>query len=191
MVTYTATDAAGNTTSASFTVTIEDTEAPSIENLPANISTLSNAGTCGAFVQWDAPLATDACGSVDLVADREVGERPIEREVDLGQGDPGAGIGALVHDQREDAAVLRVLVGRIAAATIEDLVDGGEVPEQGEGRDADLARETRRGQRRGPALADDAQGGLCDLEEAELGGLAGSAGHGGVAGDEVSKHILD
>ncbi|MBC6369073.1 HYR domain-containing protein, partial [Algoriphagus sp. AK58] len=60
-VTYTATDASGNTYSASFTVTVNDTEDPMIEGMPANISVSSDADKCGAIVTWTAPTAKDNC----------------------------------------------------------------------------------------------------------------------------------
>lgn len=59
--TWTATDAAGNTTSASRTVTVADTEAPVFGSL-SNIVTNNAAGTCGATVNYTA-TATDGCGS--------------------------------------------------------------------------------------------------------------------------------
>ncbi|WP_166637241.1 HYR domain-containing protein, partial [Algoriphagus boseongensis] len=60
-VTYTATDASGNTYSASFTVSVNDTEDPVIEGMPANISVSSDADKCGAIVTWTAPTAKDNC----------------------------------------------------------------------------------------------------------------------------------
>ncbi|GAA4318703.1 hypothetical protein GCM10023184_03070 [Flaviaesturariibacter amylovorans] len=60
-VTYRATDASGRTATASFTVTVSDTEAPAITGLPADISVLTDAGVCGARVTWTAPRSTDNC----------------------------------------------------------------------------------------------------------------------------------
>lgn len=59
--TWTATDAAGNTTSASRTVTVTDTQAP-VFTQPVNIAANSAAGICGANVNYTVS-ATDACGS--------------------------------------------------------------------------------------------------------------------------------
>lgn len=59
--TWTATDAAGNTTSASRTIAVADTEAPVFGSL-SNIVTNNAAGTCGATVNYTA-TATDGCGS--------------------------------------------------------------------------------------------------------------------------------
>ncbi len=55
-----ATDAHGNTANCSFTVTVNDTQAPVI-TCPANINTTSTTGTCGKVVTF-APTATDNCG---------------------------------------------------------------------------------------------------------------------------------
>ena len=59
--TWTATDVAGNTTSASQTITVSDDQAP-VMTQPVNIATNSAAGICGATVNYTVS-ATDACGS--------------------------------------------------------------------------------------------------------------------------------
>jgi len=62
-VTYNATDVAGNTSSnCSFTVTVNDVTPPSIV-CPANISVNAAAGACDAVVNYNAPVASDNCGS--------------------------------------------------------------------------------------------------------------------------------
>ena len=48
------------TASCSFTVTITDSEAPTII-CPVNITQVNNAGTCGAVVTYTAPVGTDNC----------------------------------------------------------------------------------------------------------------------------------
>ena len=53
-----ATDAAGNFSTASFTVTVQDTTAPTISGMPANI-TLEGNTLGGANVTWPAPTASD------------------------------------------------------------------------------------------------------------------------------------
>src|SRR4029078_336071 len=58
--TFTVTDASGNTASCSFTVTVNDTEVPTI-TCPSNITQSADAGTCGAVVTYTAPLGTDNC----------------------------------------------------------------------------------------------------------------------------------
>ncbi|WP_432412021.1 BspA family leucine-rich repeat surface protein [Rasiella sp. SM2506] len=62
-VIYTATDAAGNADTCSFTVTITENEAPVISNCPANISVPNQAGDCGTLVSFTPPSQTDNCGA--------------------------------------------------------------------------------------------------------------------------------
>ncbi len=63
---YLATDAAGNTASCQFTVTVNDGVAPIISNCPSSISLSNDFGQCGAIVNWVAPSATDNCNAVTL-----------------------------------------------------------------------------------------------------------------------------
>ena len=72
-VTYTATDAAGNTTTCTFDVTVEDNEDPVIADCPADITQDSDAGVCEAVVTWAAPTASDNC-SVTLTSDYSPGD---------------------------------------------------------------------------------------------------------------------
>ncbi|MEJ7610664.1 MAG: HYR domain-containing protein, partial [Ferruginibacter sp.] len=58
--TFTVTDATGNTNVCSFTVTVNDNQAPAI-TCPANITTNTTTGTCGAVVTYTAPVGTDNC----------------------------------------------------------------------------------------------------------------------------------
>ena len=60
-VNYTAKDAAGNTQSCSFNVTVVDNEKPIISGCPTNISKSSDPGSCTALVTWTEPTATDNC----------------------------------------------------------------------------------------------------------------------------------
>ena len=60
-VTFTATDAAGNTGSGTFTVTVNDDESPGITGLPSSSTHGNDAGQCGANVNYAAPGATDNC----------------------------------------------------------------------------------------------------------------------------------
>ncbi|MGV9011832.1 MAG: HYR domain-containing protein [Flavobacteriales bacterium] len=62
-VTYTATDAAGNTASCSFTITVVDNIPPAI-TCPANITVNAAAGTCGKIVTYTGPIGTDNCSGV-------------------------------------------------------------------------------------------------------------------------------
>ncbi len=57
-VTYTAKDAAGNTSTASFIVTVVDNVAPVISGMPANITLTPASGTT-AVATWTSPTATD------------------------------------------------------------------------------------------------------------------------------------
>jgi gliding motility-associated-like protein len=73
-VTYTATDAAGNTATCSFDVTVNDTEAPVFTNCPSDITVNNDPGVCGAIVNWTAPTATDNCSAVTLVSNHNPGD---------------------------------------------------------------------------------------------------------------------
>jgi hypothetical protein len=65
-ITYTATDAALNTFSSSFTVTINDTENPTIVGLPANITSANTIGVCGKVITWAAPTSADNCAGTSI-----------------------------------------------------------------------------------------------------------------------------
>ncbi|HPR26299.1 HYR domain-containing protein, partial [Lentimicrobium sp.] len=60
-VQLTVTDAASNTATCSFTVTVSDTQAPVISGCPANITRTAGSGSCSATVSWTEPTATDNC----------------------------------------------------------------------------------------------------------------------------------
>ncbi|RYZ56040.1 MAG: HYR domain-containing protein [Sphingobacteriales bacterium] len=64
-VTYTATDATGNNTSASFSVTVNDTELPVMACSP-DLNLTNTPGDCGAFVYYPVPTATDNCGGGNI-----------------------------------------------------------------------------------------------------------------------------
>ena len=64
LVTYTARDAAGNTSLVcSFTVTVNDSEKPVISGCPSNITVNTGIGrtTCDQVASWAEPTATDNC----------------------------------------------------------------------------------------------------------------------------------
>ncbi len=61
MVTYTATDLAGNSVSCSFDVTVTDSEDPVLTNCPTDISQNTDAGSNTAVVNWTPPTASDNC----------------------------------------------------------------------------------------------------------------------------------
>lgn len=64
-VSYSAADASGNTTSCSFTVTVEDQEAPVI-SCPSNMTVATDSGMCSAVVNYSAPTATDNCSTASV-----------------------------------------------------------------------------------------------------------------------------
>jgi hypothetical protein len=65
-VTYTATDGAGNTATCSFTVTVNDTENPTLVGLPSNMTVPTSAGSCSATASWTAPTGSDNCSGVTV-----------------------------------------------------------------------------------------------------------------------------
>jgi len=60
-VTYTVTDTDDNSSSQSFTVTVNDVQAPQLISMPTDIQQNTDAGVCGAIVEWTAPTAIDNC----------------------------------------------------------------------------------------------------------------------------------
>jgi hypothetical protein len=70
--TYTVTDAAGNTAQTSFTVTVNDTEAPTI-SAPANITVANDSGMCGAVVNYTPPAGTDNCSGATTTLTSGIG----------------------------------------------------------------------------------------------------------------------
>lgn len=65
-VSYTATDASGNTATCSFTVTVNDTENPVISNCPANMNLNAAANQCGAVANWTNPTVSDNCSGASI-----------------------------------------------------------------------------------------------------------------------------
>ena len=63
-VTYTATDAVGNSSTCSFVVNVVDNMNPTISGCPANISVNNTTGLCGAIVSWVNPTVADNCGAI-------------------------------------------------------------------------------------------------------------------------------
>jgi len=60
-VTYTATDAAGNSNTCVLTVSVFDTNPPVFDNCPANVTVYAAADSCGATVNWTPVVANDSC----------------------------------------------------------------------------------------------------------------------------------
>ena len=74
LVSYTATDAAGNTSTCTFNVIVNDDTDPLIDGCPvADINAVADV-SCQATVSWTAPTATDNCGLVTLVSSHEPGD---------------------------------------------------------------------------------------------------------------------
>ncbi|GAP69547.1 protein containing HYR domain, partial [Bacteroidales bacterium 6E] len=67
-VTYTAVDYSGNSHSASFTVTVQDKEKPTITGMPENIVVNNLDDYCSAIVTWALPVANDNCGVKTLTS---------------------------------------------------------------------------------------------------------------------------
>ncbi len=65
-ITFEAEDEAGNISECSFTITVNDSEAPSLE-CPENISQPNDADICGAIVSFETPTGFDNSGEVEVV----------------------------------------------------------------------------------------------------------------------------
>jgi hypothetical protein len=61
-ISYSATDASGNTAVCTFHVTVNDTTPPTI-SCPANLTVSAASGSCNAIVNYALPVATDNCGN--------------------------------------------------------------------------------------------------------------------------------
>ncbi len=72
IVTYTATDEAGNSTNCTFNVTVVDVTGPEITNCAADIEISTTA--CEAIVIWDEILANDNCGNVSSTSNFSSGD---------------------------------------------------------------------------------------------------------------------
>jgi gliding motility-associated-like protein len=72
-VTYTATDAVGNTTTCSFSVTVNDTSAPVFTGCPAAAITVAADASCQAVATWTPPVPKDNC-SFTLTSNHNPGE---------------------------------------------------------------------------------------------------------------------
>ncbi|RIA09324.1 HYR domain-containing protein [Flavobacteriaceae bacterium MAR_2010_72] len=72
-VTFRAQDTAGNTAQCSFTVTVNDTQNPTISGCPSNISQGTDASGCNAVVTWTAPTAADNCAVTSFTSTHSPG----------------------------------------------------------------------------------------------------------------------
>jgi gliding motility-associated-like protein len=64
-IAFTATDAAGNTTTCSFTVTVLDAETPEVM-CTSDITVENDLGLCGAMVTYDLPVGYDNCAIASI-----------------------------------------------------------------------------------------------------------------------------
>jgi gliding motility-associated-like protein len=60
-VNWTISDTSGNVSYCAYSITVIDTEAPTISGCPQNISVASQSTICGQWVEWNSPLASDNC----------------------------------------------------------------------------------------------------------------------------------
>ena len=65
-VVWTAVDPSGNTTTASLTFTVADTEAPTLSNVPSTITLYSSTTQCNAIATWPSINAVDNCGTATV-----------------------------------------------------------------------------------------------------------------------------
>jgi gliding motility-associated-like protein len=75
LITYTATDASGRTSTCTFNVVVNDITNPVITGCPSTITVNADAttGTCGTIVTWTAPTATDNC-VVNMTSNKTPGQ---------------------------------------------------------------------------------------------------------------------
>ena len=66
-VTYTATDAAGNTRSCSFNVSVRDNEEPNV-SCPSNIEIDNDPGECGAIATYNTSFTDNCPGGTDMIS---------------------------------------------------------------------------------------------------------------------------
>ena len=67
VVTYTATDVNGNSSTISFTITVIDDEVPVVTNCPSDITVNTAVGRCNNEVTWTPPQVNDNC-NVTVIA---------------------------------------------------------------------------------------------------------------------------
>ncbi len=145
IVTCTATDDAGNADTDTFTITVEDTTGPSIDQV-ADLDATEATGGSGATITYTTPAATDLVdGPVDVTCDPvsgstfPVGETPVTCSATDAAGNPSEEtFTVLVQDTTEPMLFLPESVTEEATspagasvtytATAEDIVDGELAP---------------------------------------------------------------
>ncbi len=65
-ISYVATNAAGISTTCSFSITVSDPVPPVFTSCPPDQNISNDPGQCGAIVEWTAPTATDNCMGVNV-----------------------------------------------------------------------------------------------------------------------------
>lgn len=65
-ITWTYDDGNGNSSTQTQNVIVSDTIAPIVNSSPSDIIQANDAGICGAFISWSAPVASDNCSSTTL-----------------------------------------------------------------------------------------------------------------------------
>ena len=73
LVTYTATDSYGNTSTCSFNVIVNDNTAPVLTGCPTDITVSLPSSSCSTNVIWTAPAATDNCTLASFTPDHASG----------------------------------------------------------------------------------------------------------------------
>ena len=68
------TSGCGEAATCSFTVTVNDTEAPKFNNCPSNITVNNDTGDCGAEVSWTVPTISDNCTGATSSATDDPGD---------------------------------------------------------------------------------------------------------------------
>ncbi len=66
VITWTATDSTGNTSTCTETITVVDNQAPTMVNCASGLTLTIGQYSCGSNPNWEAPQATDNCGVVSL-----------------------------------------------------------------------------------------------------------------------------
>ena len=73
IVTYEATDLAGNNSTCSFEVIVTGSDPITFDRRPENITIPSQPGQCGATYDWSLPAAVSGCAPINLVANFDPG----------------------------------------------------------------------------------------------------------------------
>ncbi len=82
-VTYNVSNAAGDNTSCSFDVVVEDNEFPVIANCPSDMTMVADPATCMGVFNWTLPTVSDNCGLISYIETHQPDHQfpPGEREV--------------------------------------------------------------------------------------------------------------